>query len=405
MTLIDPKELIETLSVESLCETADSFFQTLKEDNPLVHIGKPFSDLNGVSDTLQNMSHLLSELQLGKSMTVLDFAAGTCWLSRYLTQLRCRTISCDVSETALSMGQELFSRFPPIGDKTFDPQFLKFDGHRIDLPSESVDRIICHDGLHHVPNQEEIISELARVLKTGGIAAFSEPGRFHSQSPESQHDMKTFNVLENDIILPEIFAIAQKHGFTDIKIKPICNMQISLQDYQQLTSNEPKTSSEQAITKHIRNLLNYRSIFFLYKGDFIPDSRRPTELSHSISTQTKSLSVSAGDPFLIPLKISNTGKAKWIARNINNIGVVFIGAHLYDSSGNLIRGEVRQGEMSRYRVKGPVSSGESFEQDIEIIVPDAGKFKLSIDLYAQQICWFGDSGSELLELDITVLPN
>ena len=118
--MIDPKELIETLSVEALCETAESFFRILSKDNPLIHMGKPFSDINGVSDTLQNMSHLLSELQLGKSMTVLDFAAGTCWLSRFLNQLRCRTISCDVSETALRMGQELFSKFPPIGDKTYE---------------------------------------------------------------------------------------------------------------------------------------------------------------------------------------------------------------------------------------------------------------------------------------------
>jgi ubiquinone/menaquinone biosynthesis C-methylase UbiE len=31
-----------------------------------------------------------------------------------------------------------------------------------------MDRIICHDGFHHIPNQAEIISELARVLKPGG---------------------------------------------------------------------------------------------------------------------------------------------------------------------------------------------------------------------------------------------
>ena len=403
--MIDPKELIKNLSVESLCETADSFFQTLEKDNPLVHMGKPFSDLNGAADTLQNMSHLLSELQLGKAMTVLDFASGTCWLSRFLTQLRCRTISCDVSETALRMGQELFSRFPPIGDKTYEPEFLKFDGHKIDLPSEAVDRIICHDGLHHVPNQPEIISELARVLKTGGIAAFSEPGRFHSQSPESQHDMKNFNVLENDIILPEIFTIAQKHGFTDIKIMPVCNMQISLQDYQQLTSNKSSTPPEKTITKHIRNLLNYRSIFFLYKGEYIPDSRCPTELSHSISTHRKNISVKAGESFVIPLNISNTGRSKWIVSSFNNIGVVFIATHLYDSSGNLIRGQVRQGGLSRHRLIDAVNSGETLEQDIEIQIPEAGKFSLSIDLHSQEICWFETLGSESLKLDITVLPN
>ena len=254
--------------------------------------------------------------------------------------------------------------------------------------------------MHHIPNQEEIISELARVLRTGGIAAFSEPGRFHSQSPESQHDMRTFNVLENDIILSEIFTLAQNHGFTDIKIKPICNMQISLADYQQLTSEKRETPPEEAITKHIRDLLDYRLVFFLYKGDFIPDSRRPTELSHGISTTRNNFSVKAGESFFIPLKISNTGKARWIASNINNIGVVFIGAQLYDSSGNLL-----DHRLSRHKIKDTVNSGESFEQDIEIRIDHSGVFRVSIDLVSQQICWFESLGSEPLELHIGVQAN
>ena len=401
MTKIDPKELIRTLSVESLVDTAESFFATLKDDNPLVHMGKPFSDLNGVSDTLQNMSHLLSELQLGKSMTVLDFAAGACWLSRFLTQLQCQTISCDVSESALTLGRDLFARFPPIGSEIYEPRFLKFDGHSLDLPSESVDRIICHDGLHHIPNQEEVISELARVLKHGGIAGFSVPGRFHSQSEESQHDMREFNVLENDIILSEIFAIAKNSGFTDIKIKPISNTTISLQDYQQLTSKKWRPASEKIVTKHIRHLLDYKLVFFLYKGDFFSDSRRPLGLSHSISTPSSHLTAKTGEEIIIPLKISNTGQAKWIIENSGpNIGVVFIGTQSYDRSRDLL-----DRDFSRYRLQKPVNPGESIEQDITIRIEHAGILELSIDLVSEQICWFEDLGSEPLKLQISVLDN
>jgi ubiquinone/menaquinone biosynthesis C-methylase UbiE len=103
-----------------------------------------------------------------------------------------------------------------VGTPISEPVFLHFDGHKINLPDESVDRIICHDAFHHVPNQKEVISELGRVLKRGGIAGFSEPGRFHSQSPQSQSEMRNFNVLENDIIPTEIFSLAREYGFDDM---------------------------------------------------------------------------------------------------------------------------------------------------------------------------------------------
>lgn len=404
--MIDPKALIKTLSVEELSDAAESYFQLIKEDNLLVHLGKPFSDINGVSDTLQNMGHMLSELQLGKSMTVLDFAAGTCWFSRYLTQLRCQAICCDVSDTALGMGRELFEQFPPIGNRNgiYEPRFLKFDGHRIDLPDESVDRIICHDGLHHVPNQGEVIAELARVLRTGGIAAFSEPGRFHSQSESSQFDMRNYTVLENDIILPEIYEIAEQHGFTDIRIKPICNTQISLQDYQQLTSTKRKVAPEKEVTRHIRHLLDHRLVFFLYKGDFLPDSRLPADLSHTLSTPQRKLSVTAGQAVTIPLHLANTGKGKWIDNNVDNIGVVFIASHLYDNTGELVPGGVRQGGLSRDRITRAVLPGESLEQAIEVVLQEPGEYRLSIDLHAEQICWFKALGADPLELDVVVRP-
>jgi hypothetical protein len=61
-------------------------------------------------------------------MTVLDFAAGTCWFSRFLNQLGCQTISCDASQTALEIGKRLFLTFPIIGNLVSEPSFLHFDG-------------------------------------------------------------------------------------------------------------------------------------------------------------------------------------------------------------------------------------------------------------------------------------
>jgi ubiquinone/menaquinone biosynthesis C-methylase UbiE len=393
--MINPKDLIETLSVEDLCQTADAYFKSIHDPTP--QMGKPFSSLIEAPDILQNMGHILSGLRLGKTMTVLEFAAGTCWFSRYLNQSQCRTISCDVSVAALEIGKRLFSEYPIIGDSVSEPLFLHFDGHKINLPSESVDRIICHDGFHHIPNQDEVISELARVLKPGGIAGFSEPGRLHSQSPQSQYEMNNYKVLENDIVLSEISDIALKHGFTDIKVKLLSNMELSLDDYQSLTGSMYNRALESNILENIHDVMINRTIFFLHKGKFIPDSRSHIGLSHSLATKRKVFSVKATEDLYITLKISNTGIAKWFNENIIDIGVVKIGTHLYDERNNLLNLD-----FSRHALKSPIEPGQTFEQNIKVRFNDIGKFVISVDLVSEGICWFENIGSRPIYLQINV---
>ena len=111
--VIKPEDIIEKFTVEELCQTADDYFKSMS--NPLPVMAKPFNSIVEAPEVLQNMGPLLSGLHIGKTMTVLEFAAGTCWFARYLNQLQCQTIACDVSETALDMGKRLFAEYPIIG--------------------------------------------------------------------------------------------------------------------------------------------------------------------------------------------------------------------------------------------------------------------------------------------------
>lgn len=395
--MINPKDIIEKLSVEELCKTADDYFKSICDPTP--QMGKPFSSLVEAPEMLKSMGELLSGLYLGKTMTVLEFAAGTCWFSRYLNQLQCKTISCDVSETALEIGKRLFSKFPIIGDLISEPLFIHYDGSKLNLASESIDRIICNDGFHHVPNQNEVISEFARILKPGGIAAFSEPGMFHSQTPQSQNEMKNYNVLENDIIITEIFAMASKHGFTDIKLKLVSDMMVSLYDYQLLTTDKVTCTLASTVLENIRNVMISKTIFFLHKGAVVLDSRSHIGLSHSISIigGSNEFSINAGEDLYIPIRVSNTGIAKWLNENISHIGVVFIGVHLYNRENALLNLD-----FSRHVIKKIIEPGQMFEENIKLNFSEVGKFIISIDLVSENICWFENMGSKPLFLQINV---
>lgn len=393
-SLIKPEDVIQRLTVEELAAAAEKYFQAITD--PIRLMGKPFSGLLEGPENLQNMGLLLSGLRLGSTMTVLDFGAGTCWFSRYLNQFQCQTISCDVSATALKIGRRMFAEYPVMGGCIAEPRFLHFDGRKLDLPDESVDRIVCNDAFHHVPNQEEVLAEMARVLKIGGIAGFVEPGRYHSRSAQSQYEMKNYKVLENNICATEIFAMAKRHGFDDIKFKLLTDIELSLSQYKAVTGLLVG-AKWQKIVKNIRHVTARKTIFFLHKGCFVPDSRGHLGLAHIITLPATEATIAYGSDLQIPLQIINTGAARWLHHNIRDIGVVKIGTHLYTADDTLL-----DHDFSRHPFKDDVEPGAVILYTIKVPFPERGVFKLSIDLVSEGICWFENVRSQPQFVTVTV---
>ncbi len=395
--MIDPQEIIAKYSVEELNQTAEAYFSQIADPTHL--FVKPFSSAGEASVLLENIGLLLSGVRLGHGMTVLEFAAGSCWLSRYITQLGCKTISVDVSQSALDYGKQLFEQYPTPVEPVAEPEFLLFDGFKLDLPDESVDRILCNDGFHHVPNQKQVLAELCRVLKPGGIAGFSEPGRYHSQGPVSQHDMAHFKVLENDILLNDVFEKAQAVGFTDIRIKPIGNLEVGLTLYNRMTS-WLVTKMLSFVSPNTAEQLLGRSLFFLYKGDFQLDSRGSAGLKHATRlenpNQTK-FDIKAGESVQIPLNITNSGEAVWLNQNIKQIGVVKVGTRLKDAKEGVLLNQWTWHELER-----EVRPGEQISMTVDVPFAEAGEFELILDLVAMDVAWFEHLGSETLNISVSV---
>ena len=393
---IRPDDVIKKFTVEELCATAESYFKTIADPTPLMM--KPFAFLHETPEMLQNMGLLLSGLRLGKTMTVLDFGAGTCWFSRFLTQLQCRAICCDASTTALEIGKKLYRDYPVIGGTIIEPAFLPFDGHRIDLADGAVDRIVCFDAFHHIPNPEEILGEFARVLKEGGIAGFSEPGPHHSRTPGAQYEMRNHRVLENDIDLDAIFSAAKKAGFTDIAIKLLADKDLSLDAYHALFDARPGDPLESAMTANIRNTMSGRTIFFLDKGEAVPDSRSHIGLAHSLEIVERDYTIRGGEKLRLDFLLTNVGSAAWLHENDQIFGIVRLASHLYDGRGNLI-----SVDFSRHGLPARVRPGEMIPMTIDLELPGPGTYKLSFDLVSEGVTWFENVGSRPVDLTVRVL--
>jgi SAM-dependent methyltransferase len=361
-------------------------------------MSKPFSYLHEAPQMLHDLGLLLGGLHLGKGMTVLDFGAGTCWLSRLLAQLNCAPICCDVSASALAIGQRLFADHPLIGTTVYQPTFLHFDGRHLDLPDASVDRIVCFDAFHHIPNQEEVMAQFGRVLKDGGVAAFSEPGREHSRSPQSQYEMRHHHVLENDIDLNAIFRMAQTVGFTDMSVHVLSDLSLSLEEYNVVFGQRRDEALRDRAWDHMHDAMFNRSVFFLRKGDLHRDSRSHDGLAHRLTVDRQDVTTAVGVPVGLTFTIENAGTATWIHEGREIFGLVRLASHLAEADGRLL-----SIDYTRHALPVAVQPGEQVSLTVDVPMPGPGRYLLTFDLVAEGVTWFENVGCTAIEVRVAVV--
>jgi SAM-dependent methyltransferase len=390
---IDVRTLLNTLTVEQLARTADEYFDRAGDTD--IYVAMPFNNVDDASALLVAFCHVLAGLNPRFGSTILDFGAGTCWSTRCLVQLGQDVIAMDVSKNALDMGRELFRRLPIAGFHV-PPAFMVFDGRRFDLPDQSVDRIMCLNAFHHVPNPAEVLREMARVLRPGGIAGFSEPGPGHSRTAQAQYEMRHYTVIENDIVMEDIERWALEAGFSRLKMMVFDSRPYLLdpREYQSLVDGG--LVAEQYVD-FVRQAASSRQAFFLYKdGVSVPDSRERRGLNGTVRVTFDSPRAASGDVLHGEAEVTNTGANVWLPSDAR-FGPVLIGVHLFGRDGATI-----DRDFSRVRLPRGLAPGESARFRFTVPAPPPGDYRLGFDLVSEQVCWFEMNGSEVALVDVTV---
>jgi ubiquinone/menaquinone biosynthesis C-methylase UbiE len=391
--MIDVERLIATTTIDRLNAAAEEYFAALPNWDH--HLAKPFSSADEAPWLLAHLTVLLQELHLKPGLRVLEFGAGTGWLSRFLTQLGCRVTLLDVSPTALRIARALYERMPVVGDHPA-PEFLTFDGTRIDLPDASVDRIACFHAFHHVPNPASAIAEFARILAPGGLAAFAEPGPTHSRAAQSQFEMRTYAVVENDVDVHELGRIAREHGFVDLRLAVFHGLpfEVSLDRFEDFLRGGD-TCAEWVADARVF-LRNVRSFVLVKAGVEPDDSRSIRGLACEIHARAAG-PARAGEPLQFTVTATNTGSAVWLPRRAG-VGGVSIGVHVFDADGALASSDV----LSTALAAGDVAPGECATVQISIPPLTRGRHILEIDCVAADVGWFGQLGSRPARVDVEV---
>jgi SAM-dependent methyltransferase len=150
------------------------------------------------------------------SEPVLDFGAGTGWISEFVSRSGFNTVSFDIHGDL----EKLLNGRATL-DLLIDDSKLSYahgDGHHMPFDNSSFGHLLCYDTLHHMHDYDKVFEEFYRVLRPGGIGIFVEPGARHSSSAETIAFVEAQKLhdpdwIERDVILEEIDSIAKKSGF------------------------------------------------------------------------------------------------------------------------------------------------------------------------------------------------
>ncbi len=147
-------------------------------------MGDPYSDLGNASDDIQRSisaamearsidpaqismrRSYLAEIELPADALAVELGSGTGHVTRDLIEHAgaARAIGLETAPIMVDRAREIHADVPGL---SFDVGDAKATG----LESATVDLVVLHTLLCHVPGPEDVVSEAYRILKAGGIVA------------------------------------------------------------------------------------------------------------------------------------------------------------------------------------------------------------------------------------------
>jgi ubiquinone/menaquinone biosynthesis C-methylase UbiE len=363
-------------------------------------------------DMIQDFACALKHLNPQQDDLILDLGAGPCWVSEWLQRLNLRSVAVDISLDMLRVGRQRL----PEGNVTVG------DMEELPFASETFDKVICLNSIHHIPNIRKAVFEVSRVLKKDGVALFSEPGKGHSKEPQSLAAMRDFGVLEQDVLIPKFLEYCEQAGFAELSIRPLSyalpNVSISANDWPKWRSYWLQYRPLRALQKFYRDTLEFFGLgkkgllqFDFHAVTLMRVLTNAMETHPILVAYKKAVSRDEKDEYnalikileapsvtqeareiLIQLQLENRGQLTWLAEPSHNRPFVQLGIQLLDADQKLL-------EKDYFRQRLPTSMPPESKQRLTFKIPmikTSGKHFLKFDLVHEGVTWFELKGSPVV---------
>jgi ubiquinone/menaquinone biosynthesis C-methylase UbiE len=152
-------------------DSAVSLFYEICWGGADIHIGLYPTGEETVADASADMTrYLLNRAGLAAGQRVLDIACGFGGTLRILTQMGCKAKGIDISENCINHARTTLDA-SGFGSQV---ELAVGDFHKLDSEPDSWDAVICQEAIIHSPDRPRVFAEVFRVLKPGGVFAFSD---------------------------------------------------------------------------------------------------------------------------------------------------------------------------------------------------------------------------------------
>jgi SAM-dependent methyltransferase len=354
---------------------------------------KPFSvpPSYELRECLRTFVHIVDRLGLGVRAQVLDVGCGPGWLSEYLARCGHWVTGVDVSEDMVRIARERAVAIEePIGEGI--GALAEFHAMPVlEMPwRKRFDAAVLYDAMHHFDDEVETLRVIRRTLVPGGRIFIHEGVRPEPGSEGEQFliaEMERCGTLESPFDAAYLVAVLVEAGFTQVTRFAAVDELLDVSE----PAREMQRIEARMKNPPMNTLIAVNPVPAEVSRD---DSGFLARIEPALSWQP----LRDGQELALAITVTNVGRGFWPAQTgvPSPHGVVTIGPYLPAGNGERI-------ELPRVPLPRSVSSGESVDAEVRILVPTfAGRRDVGIDLVREGIAWFADYGSPPL---VVALPD
>lgn len=341
-----------------------------------------------------DFANITHALDLPPGSRILDAGCGSGWLAEYLARLGYDVSGIDISPDLIEMARERLRRVPyPVDHET--PLRCRFEVHDVESAplKERFDAIICYDSLHHFQDERAVLRHLSMMLDYGGLLFILEGDRPPAGSEgerELLDTMREFGTLESPFSRDYLEVLLRDNGFAVIG------------DYASVNGLFPRElikDRKVVVSTPCVTYLLCKKVVEEGSAARVRDSRQPAGLrARLVLNESWQASASPGSPLRLGLTVENTGDALWLVGPAELKGAVMLGVKVVGEGGDVIFESHGAPPLRR-----ALAAGQSSRLTLELKAPTLpGSYLLKLDLVAQHVCWFEQSGSGPLVLPLRV---
>jgi len=145
---------------------------------------------------------------LARGKAVLDIACGEGYGSAMLAQTAASVIGIDISDEAVAHAAHTYAGIANLN-------YRQGDAAVIPLPDDAVDMVVSFETIEHHDRHQEMIDEIRRVLRPGGVLVLSSPNRPVYSDKAGHHNefhVKELDFQELDDLLRTRFPKVRYYG-------------------------------------------------------------------------------------------------------------------------------------------------------------------------------------------------